>query len=96
VYPRINHTLLFDLINDPHETENLAASPRHQKELERMMALLEQARADYNDTDPLFVANPESKIPFYDNDKRTLDVWQPKWIRDKYFGGRSKTDHGSR
>ena len=96
VYPRINHVLLFDLETDPHETTNLAESADHQQELKRMMDLLEAARKDYNDKDPLFVANPEPKIPVYDNDKRTLDVWQPKWIRDKYFGGRSRTDHGSR
>lgn len=96
VYPKINHILLFDLDNDPHETTNLASSKEHHEELERMMGLMESARKNYGDSDPLHVANPEPKTPVYDNDKRTLDVWQPKWIRDKYFGGRERADHGSR
>ena len=96
VYPKINHILLFDLKNDPHEINNLAESPEHQKQLQRMMGLMEQARDQYGDPDPLLVANPKSKIPAYDNEKRTLDVWQPKWIRDKYFGGRERADHGSK
>ena len=80
----------------PHEINNLAESPEHQKQLQRMMGLMEQARDQYGDPDPLLVANPKSKIPVYDNEKRTLDVWQPKWIRDKYFGGRERADHGSK
>ena len=96
VYPKINHILLFDLESDPHETTNLASSLEHQDDLERMTELMEEARLEYGDSFPLLSANPEPKTPVYDNDKRTLDVWQPKWIRDKYFGGRERADHGSR
>ncbi|MGC6566911.1 MAG: sulfatase-like hydrolase/transferase [Akkermansiaceae bacterium] len=93
-YPRINHTLLFDLEKDPHEMKNLADDPAHAGQLKKMRAALEEARKDYGDQQPLTVQNPEPKEAVYDNAKRTLDVWQPKWIRDKYFGGRSRTDHG--
>ena len=36
----------------------------------------------------------ESKEIDYSKLKRVLDVWQPKWIRDKYFNGRENTNHG--
>lgn len=74
--------------------KNLADDPAHAGQLKKMRAALEEARKDYGDQQPLTVQNPEPKEAVYDNAKRTLDVWQPKWIRDKYFGGRSRTDHG--
>ena len=96
VYPRINHQLLFDLSTDPHEMKNLAAAPEHRAAVARMQVLMETWRKRLNDPYPLSVENPERKEPAYDNGKRVLDVWQPKWIRDKYFGGRSNPNHGKR
>ena len=96
VYPRINHQLLFDLSTDPHEMKNLAAAPEHRATVARMQVLMETWRKRLNDPYPLSVENPERKEPAYDNGKRVLDVWQPKWIRDKYFGGRSNPNHGKR
>jgi len=32
---------LYDVVNDPHEIDNLAKSGRHQKTLERMRAILD-------------------------------------------------------
>lgn len=96
VYPKINHRLLFDLENDPHEMNNLAENPAHGKEIERLLSLMETWRTRLGDKDPLSVENPESKEIEYDNSKRILDVWQPKWIRDKYFDGRSRANHGSK
>ena len=93
-YPRINHTLLFDLKNDPHEMKNLAEDPAYASQLQMMMTQLKAAQLKYGDKQPLTAANPEPKEAVYDNSKRTLDVWQPKWIRDKYFDGRSDTNHG--
>ena len=94
VYPRINHQLLFDLSTDPHEIENVAADPAHRAELERMTSLMETWRTRLNDPHPLSVENAEPKKPQYDNRARVLDRWQPKWIRDKYFDGRSNPNHG--
>jgi hypothetical protein len=56
--------------------------------------MLITARARYGDKSPLKIDNPDPKDVVYDNSKRRLDVWQPKWIRDKYFGGRNNPDHG--
>ncbi len=95
VYPKINHALLFNLEKDPHETRNLAEDPHYKRQLTRMMALMESTLTVFGDSDPLQVDNPGSKKPVYDNEKRTLDIWQPKWIRDKYFGGRNNPNHGN-
>jgi arylsulfatase A-like enzyme len=94
VYPKINHMLLFDLENDPHEMHNLADDPAYQPQEEKMLALLETWRADLGDTIPLSTDSPEPFEVNYENLERTLDVWQPKWIRDKYFDGREDTNHG--
>jgi len=87
-YPRIDHQLLFDLKNDPHEMHNLANDPKHQVQLESMQALMDDWREKLGDPYPLTIDKPEPKKATYDINKRNLDKWQPKWIRDKYFDGR--------
>ena len=87
VYPKINHRLLFDLSVDPHEINNLATDSSHTQNVENMMSLMESWRTRLGDSSPLSVDSPDSKEPQYDNSKRNLDIWQPKWIRDKYFDG---------
>lgn len=94
IYPKINHRLLFDLENDPHETNNLAANPKYQTEIARLEALMQQWQTELGDSTPLSSSNPERTQVEYSNENRSLDVWQPVWIRDKYFGGRSDPDHG--
>jgi arylsulfatase A-like enzyme len=94
IYPRIIHHLLFDLRTDPHETRDLAEDPDHRSQLDRMLALMESQRKQLGDPYPLHVEHPDPKEPDYDNNKRVLDVWQPEWIRDKYFNGRNNPDHG--
>ena len=94
IYPQINHSLLFDLENDPHEMNNLAGS--NPEMLKEMIKLMEAERARFGDKDPLSVKNPASKNVDYTKGKRTLDKWQPKWIRNKYFDGRNDPDHGSK
>lgn len=94
VYPQINHELLFDLANDPHELNNLAADPQYQAAVLEMRGLMDKWRTRLGDPFPLRSETPLMKKPNYDNSKRVLDVWQPKWIRDKYFAGRSETNHG--
>ena len=94
VYPQINHRLLFDLEKDPHEMHNLADDPACEQQVEKMLALMKSWRYQLGDSIPLFVENPEPMEINYDALKRTLDVWQPKWIRDKYFDGRQDTNHG--
>jgi arylsulfatase A-like enzyme len=94
IYPHINHQLLFDLKSDPHEMNNLAEDAEHASEVSRLTALMRSWRTGLGDDDPLSVDNPQPKTPVYSNSNRRLDVWQPKWIRDKYFGGRDNPDHG--
>ena len=96
IYPKINHQLLFDLKADPHETNNLVENPEHEKVASNMLAKMERYRSQLGDQTPLESTKPLPKKPVYDNSKRTLDVWQPKWIRDKYFDGREYTNHGKR
>ncbi len=92
IYPKINHQLLFNLESDPHEINNLA--PSNPEMLKEMSKLMEESRKNIGDNDPLSVEKPEPKEIDYSKLKRVLDVWQPKWIRDKYFGGRENTNHG--
>ena len=93
VFPRINHREIFNLGKDPGEMQPLAAG-----ETTQAVAILEKwldvARSRFSDDVPLSVENPEPKEAVYDNANRRMDVWQPKWIRDKYFEGRSEPDHG--
>lgn len=90
IYPRINHRLLFNLSEDPHELNNLAEDRKHAAEVERMTKLMETHRTKLGDPHPLSLENPDEKTPNYDNSKRHLDRWQPDWIREKYFDGRGK------
>jgi len=94
VYPKINHRLLFDLEKDPHETTNLADDAEYVEKMNRLMAMLDRWRDRLGDETPVQAENPEPKTIEYRNGDRRLDVWQPAWIRAKYFGGRSNTNHG--
>lgn len=94
VYPPIQHQLLFNLAHDPHEMTNLAEDPSCAEELQRMLGWMEAWRSELGDPYPLSVTDPLPKVPEYDNSQRVLDVWQPSWIRDKYFTGRSDPNHG--
>ena len=93
IFPQINHREVFDLENDPDEMR-----PLEGKNAIKPGAILDSmliaARARYRDNSPLKIDNPEPKEFVYDNSKRRLDIWQPQWIRDKYFGGRTNPDHG--
>jgi arylsulfatase A-like enzyme len=96
VYPHINHQLLFDLSADPHEITNLADDPQHEEKRREMEELMSDWRNRLNDPYPLSVSEPEDKSPVYNNETRVLDVWQPEWIREKYFDGRDTPNHGKK
>jgi arylsulfatase A-like enzyme len=96
VYPQTNHRLLFDLHTDPHEMQNLAENPQHQGQVRRLTQLMQQWQKSLGDTQPLTVENPKPKTITFDNTRRSLDRWQPQWIRDKYFGGRNNPNHGTK
>jgi arylsulfatase A-like enzyme len=58
-YPQVNETQLFNLQTDPHELNNLAASPEHAARLKEMLALLAKAQQECGDACPLTVADPK-------------------------------------
>jgi arylsulfatase A-like enzyme len=58
-YPQADRTQLFDLLADPLEREDLASRPDHSETLARMGALLERARAEFGDAEPLKTASPK-------------------------------------
>ena len=58
-FPQINKTLLFDLIDDPYETRNLADQPDQQDRVSRMMALLKTEQAALGDALPLVSEKPQ-------------------------------------
>jgi arylsulfatase A-like enzyme len=60
-YPKIDHTQLFDLENDPHEQNNLAYDPAHAEKVSEMLQKLAAAQTEAGDTCPLTVAEPEEK-----------------------------------
>jgi hypothetical protein len=93
IFPQIDHREIFDLEKDPDEMRPLQGKDAI-KSAAILDSMLSVARARYGDKTPLKIENPEPKEPVYENSKRRLDVWQPKWIRDKYFGGRTNPDHG--
>ena len=95
VYPKINHRLLFNLAEDPHELNNLAKDPGHQSQLQEMESLMGQWREKLDDPYPLSVDKPGNMTPKFNNATRVLDRWQPQWIREKYFGDRNNPNHGS-
>ncbi len=88
VYPEIDYQLLFDLEADPLEMTNLAVEPERSKDVKRLLAQMKQWQQRLGDTLPLSVENPKPKGINLTGSSRVLDRWQPKWIRDKYFGGR--------
>ena len=88
VYPEIDYQLLFDLEADPLEMTNLAENPERSEDVNRLVAQMKQWQQRLGDTLPLSVENPKPKEINLTGSPRVLDRWQPKWIREKYFGGR--------
>ena len=85
-YPKVDHTQLFDLENDPHETKSLADDPAQAGRVAKLTALLRAWQAKVGDTLPLTVPNPKPKAIDLTGTPREPDRWQPEWIRKKYFG----------
>jgi hypothetical protein len=84
------------LEEDPNEIKDLAQNQNFSKQQKRMEQLMIAWRTNLKDPYPL---QSEKRLPFkpsYNNDARTLDRWQPKWIREKYFDGRNDPDHGKK
>lgn len=61
-YPQVDRTQLFDLNNDPHEIENLAAKPEQAGKLAELTMILKKEQMNFGDTLPLTVPNPKSAV----------------------------------
>ncbi len=85
-YPRIDHTQLFDLAEDPHELHDLAADPAHAARVGAMSVLLAEWQVRVDDPHPLTVPEPEPMEIDLSGRARQPDRWQPAWIVEKYFG----------
>jgi len=92
VYPEINYRLLFDLEADPLEMTNLAEDPARASDIDRLLGEMKAWQQRLGDTLPLTVETPLQKEIDLTGRARLPDRWQPKWIRDKYFGGREAPD----
>jgi arylsulfatase A-like enzyme len=84
-YPLINYTQLFDLANDPYETQNLVDIPEYADRVDALMERLAHEQAGYGDTAPLTVEQPFPKQIDLTGTLRNPDPWQPEWIVKKYF-----------
>ena len=84
-YPKIDHTQLFDLKNDPDELHDLAGEPAQAERVQRMLHLLKESQQKVGDDLPLTVADPGLKEIDMTDHAREPDRWQPEWIRKKYF-----------
>ena len=60
-YPQVDVTQLFDLRQDPHETKDLAADPRHAPRIARLTAELRRWQEQVGDTAPLTVPQPKPR-----------------------------------
>jgi arylsulfatase A-like enzyme len=84
-YPKIQHLQLFDLENDPHETNNLIDDAKHQAHAERLLTHLHAWQQELNDSVQVSLTRV-APAPFdFTAQKRLPDQWQPDWIVKKYF-----------
>jgi len=70
-FPKIDKTMLFDLKNDPHETNNLAGNPEYSEKITELIQKLDEERKAAGDKINLFSGNyspaefvaPKEKLP---------------------------------
>lgn len=86
VYRKIGHMQLFDLQADPGERHNLIDRPEHAEQVQRLLALMKRWQAAVGDTLPLPEKNQPPAPLDLSGRSRKPDSWQPRWIRQKYFG----------
>ena len=84
-YPKVDHTQLFHLASDAHETTNLADDPAHADRVRAMLARLQVLQAAVGDESPLTVESPKPLRRDLTGTPRKADQWQPQWIVDRYF-----------
>ena len=85
-YPKIQYLQLFDLQNDPHETQNLIDNHEFRGEAERLLNQLRDWQQTLGDRVSISSERSNPKPFDFSNQKRPPDRWQPDWIIKKYFG----------
>ncbi len=58
-FPQINVIRFYDLLNDPHEMNDLSDDPAYSAQISQMMTVLQQEQTAYGDTLPLTSTNPD-------------------------------------
>ena len=66
--------------------KNLAENPVHAARIETLTKLLQDWQLKLGDTQPLTVPGAKFARVDLSGGARPPDVWQPEWIRKKYFG----------
>jgi arylsulfatase A-like enzyme len=85
-YPEIEHLELFDLKNDPYETQNVVGVAANQPQVARLQALMNEWQMKVGDTLELPAADHAPPRLDLTGKPRLPDQWQPAWIVQKYFG----------
>lgn len=84
-YPKLGHSQLFDLQNDPDETQSVYDDPARAPDIARLTAAMQRWQTKVGD--PLALntgSTPPPKIDLTGKPRQT-DQWQPEWIVKKYF-----------
>jgi arylsulfatase A-like enzyme len=84
-YPAVDHTLLFDLQNDPYELANLAKKPEHAQRMQALLAQMKVQQQLYGDDLPLTATKILPLTWDYRTIDRKPDQWQPDYLIKKYF-----------
>jgi arylsulfatase A-like enzyme len=83
VYPKINHSVLYDLQTDPYELKDISKS--NPNEVNKLLGLMVENQIQFGDTLSLTSDFPLDKKWDYKDLKRVPDKWQPEYILNKYF-----------
>ncbi len=84
-YPRIDKTVLFDLLNDPDELYDLAVAPMYRGRVASLVTLLKDWQRRVDDPHPFTAKRLTSAVIDLSGRARKPDRWQPRWIVDLYF-----------
>ena len=86
-YPKRDFTQLFNLKDDPLETNNLSGEKAYADKVEELTSLLSDWQGQVNDTVPLTADKilPMDYDPKDLERKRSPDQFQPKYVLDRYF-----------
>ena len=84
-WPQVNKTQLFDLENDPNETNDVSNNPDNLQHVVRLMAQLADWQKSLDDNQPLWISGAKSGPVDLSKFVRRPDHWQPRSVVEKYF-----------